>query len=399
MKREIVVSFQPELLPVLRRLPQDKYGITAIQPQFAKLLSDAGVPTRSLFEVLNEADQSVAARASVNLNTVLHSTKYDTDILPEPSKHIIEDDILARYFYQRLPDITLIISALSKLNPALIVGHNDVEPLLRLAALWAKSHHVPFLHVPHAIYLDTDDRGPRIGYDIHDLVTASHLAAGGPYQAQWYRDRDRDLQIFVTGLPQFDRLAGRKRDKHQARKLLRLDEAKPVLVYMSSWRQDTNLLGCHDGVEEAYTNTLLAVKDIPDMQLVVKCHPRGNNTQWHIEQANKLGVRCIVTHEHLDVTLMVADLVLSYGASNVVLEAATIPEIRLLAINGFANDPAVITCDEHIENIRAALVHAMTNPPANYDALLAKYLGPLDGKAHERIANLIMHIAPGNANA
>jgi hypothetical protein len=397
MKRNILVSYQPSLIPILRKLPAEHYNIIALQPQFAKLLSDADIVTSSLFDVLGEGDQGTAARTAVRVINELYTGEFDTTIIPEPAKQAIADHLLARYFYQRLPDLAMILGALGKANPALIVGHNDVEPLLRLSALWAKNHSVPFLHIPHAIYLDTPDRGPHTGYDIHDLVTASHLAAAGPYQAQWYRERDTDLQIYVTGAPQFDRLAGRHRDTKQAKRLLRLDDSKPILVYMSSWRQDTNLLGCHDGVEEAYTNTLLAVKAIPDLQLVVKCHPRGNNVEWHKSQAEKLGVRCVVTAEHLDVTLMAADLVLSYGASNVVLEAATIPDIRLLAINGFTNDPEIITCDEHVENITAALVHAMTNPPANYDALLAKYLGALDGKAHERIANLIMYLAPKEA--
>ena len=158
---------------------------------------------------------------------------------------------------------------------------------------------------------------------------------------------------------------------------------------MSSWSQNTNLLGCHSGVEETYHNLLSALHEFKELQLVVKCHPRGNNVEWHMQEAAKTNLRCVVTAEHLDTTLMAADVVLSYGPSNVVLEAASIPNLRVAVTDGFDDDPEILTIGSATKELMVGIATALTQPAPDMSRLLHKYLGQLDGQAAMRIANLI----------
>ena len=281
--------------------------------------------------------------------------------------------------------------AVDTLKSDLFIVHNDVEPLLRLLALYALAHAIPCLHVPHAVYCDTVSRG-QAGTDIHDLVTASYVAVAGPYQAEWYESRRLQqrmpTQVIPTGLPQFDRLTTPLMERRRACQLLRLDQARPVVMYFSSWRQDTNLLGCHDGVEEAYAAFLAAAKTLPDVQFVIKTHPRGNNLQQHMQEADKAGVRAVVTDNHLDIILCAADLVLTYESSNVILDAACIPGIRLAAVSGFAQDEAVETLPPQGAAIAEAIQALLSAPPRDVSLFRHKYLGVVDGKAKDRVAAL-----------
>jgi len=383
----IIFSTQPNLLPIMRVLAP-KHQLYTLHAQFSKLCEDSGITAPFVASLATATTQRDAIAAASKAHNELYALRPQLEALPAGMNTWLAGGGLAEYFYPRLTDLAMALQSVELAKPDLLVLHNDVEPLHRMLSLWAKAHSVPVLHIPHAIYLETDERGAA-GTDVHDLVTASHLAAAGPFQAQWYRERSPELAIYVTGLPQFDRLAKpRAIDRTRAAKLLRLDPAIPTLVYMSSWRQDTNLLGCHSGVEDTYTAFLQAYKQLPDMQLIIKCHPRGNNTEWHAKTAEALGVQCVVTAEHLDPVLTVADLIFSYGPSNVVLEAATLRHSKLLVSSGFPNDPEIVVAGEEVDSIFAGIAQAALAPLPDYTRFLAKYLGQLDGQAHQRIANL-----------
>jgi hypothetical protein len=195
--------------------------------------------------------------------------------------------------------------------------------------------------------------------------------------------------MHITGLPQFDRLQKPVVDHARACQLFHLSPTKPVIVYMSSWRQDTNLLGCHDGIEESYLAFLNAAKVLPDLQYIVKCHPRGNNVAWHVQEAEKLGVKCAITDQHLDVVLNASDVMFSYGPSNVVLEQATLGNSHLAVVGdamAFGFDPVVVKCSADSMQIADVIRVCLQQPVPDYQAFVQRYLGVLDGQAYKRIA-------------
>ncbi len=382
----IFVSPQPTLMPILREVQE--LGLTTINPQFVKILGDTDIKAQDFSATLTDKARNMAVLDAVRIVTELSTNPVDTKSLVPAVQDFLTVN-LPSYIYTRINDMALLIRGLDELQPKVALVHNDVEPLNRTVALWAKARGVPCLHVPHAIYLENEGRG-AIGTDVHDLITASHIAVAGAYQHTWYAMRDNDhATICITGLPQFDRLQKPVVDHARACQLFHFSPMKPVIVYMSSWRQDTNLLGCHDGIEESYLAFLNAAKVLPDLQYIVKCHPRGNNVAWHVQEAEKLGVKCAVTDQHLDVVMNAADVVLSYGPSNVILECATLNNAHLIVVGdsaAFPNDPEIVKVSADSAQITDALRTCLAQPLPDYRVFVQKYLGVLDGQAYMRIA-------------
>jgi len=381
----ILTSFEPHFIPLLRKLKD--LELVTLHPQFTKMLTDGDVSAKSIGDFMDGDVQSKAAEDAVRLLTAVAATKFSANGL-SPASSTLVGTKLPVYFYPRLMDAAMMVHVLDKAKPKLVLVHNDVEPMPRLVALWAKARGVPCLHVPHAIYLEHDERTP-VGTDIHDLITASDIAVAGPFQQEWYAERGADLaHMRQTGLPQFDRLAVSRGERMMACRLFKLSPVRPVVVYTSSWRQDTNLLGCADAVEESYAAFLAAAKTMPDLQYIVKTHPRGRNTDEHAKKAQEAGVQAAVTEQHLDIALNAADMLVNVGTSNVVLEAATIKRLPLVCVGGgaFPNDPEVVKVKAEPVAIAQAIQNGLRNPPPELDKLIGKYLGQIDGQASERVA-------------
>lgn len=357
-----------------------------LHPQFNKMLTDIDVASKPLGEYADEVLRATSVADAVRIITSIQGGFSANGLSPAVSQLV--ESKLSSFFYQRMVDAALIVRSLDKAKPKLVILHNDVEPILRTVALWAQKRGVPCLHIPHAIYLEHDER-TSVGTDIHDLITASHIAVAGSYQHDWFIERKVDTSAMrITGLPQFDRLAATHISHDRACRLLKMDTSRPVVVYMGSWRQDTNLLGCTDVLEEAYAAFLGAAKQLPELQYIVKCHPRGQNVEDHVKKADEAGIRCAVTDQHLDVILNAADTIVNVGTSNVILEAAYMQPVPMICLGGgaFPNDPeitkvATVTTDSVAQAIRDSL----TTGAPDMHGFVTKYLGNVDGKASERI--------------
>ena len=230
---KILTSQAGNFLPILKQFPNAEFF--TLRQELVQQLSGADLKASPLsagvFSVQDEAFNSAAQ--------VLCAAKSPKNLPPQAGAFFRYN--LKAFLYQRLADLSLIVHALDLKKPDIILLHNDVEMHTMAAALWAKTRGVPCLHIPHGVYQDIN-RGP-VGTDIHDLVTASHLAAAGPFQAQWYHRRDQDLKIKVTGLPQFDWWVDMKMDRERARRLLKLDPKRPVVTFYGHWVRATNKLG------------------------------------------------------------------------------------------------------------------------------------------------------------
>ena len=388
----ILVSAQPLWQPLLKLLArQTNCTFFAMHPEFAKSLRDLDLNAQPLgYGIDGHTLRAAAYSHAVRSLTELAKQKHLGPLHPQCRRYL--EDTLPSYLYPRLGELATLVEAVDRTRPDLILLHNDVEPSTRAVALWAKAHHIPCLHIPHAVYIDGFGRGP-IGTDVHDLVTASHIAVAGPYQDTWYSSRGGHTRL--TGLPQFDKWATPRVPREQAHSLFGLSSDRPVVLYASSWRQDTNLLGCHDGVEESYLNFLQAMKQLPEVQVIVKTHPRASNLPWHVEQAKAAGVPCVVTPHHNEVAFQAADLVLSYGPSNFLIDAAHHDHLRLAAIHGFAEDSVVQTLTEKVDNLRDGIAQMLSEPVFDLKGFVYKYAGIPDGGATARIADYARALLAG----
>lgn len=391
MAPKILFSAQPAFLPIIKEL-KGQIEIWTTHAGFSKLLTDADLPNQLLSDVnLGPLRDLAFAHAAEMVQALALLGKVEKPETLAESSWTAFQRIIAPYLYPRLPEMINVALVLDALKPEVIVLHNDVEPATRLMATWAELNHIPCLHIPHAVYMDTAERGP-IGTDVHDIVTAKRIAAAGPFQANWYHTRDPKAEIRITASLSADRFANLKPFRADAQRLLNLQANQPTITYFSSWRQDTNLLGCTDVVEEGYHAFLSAAALRPQYQYLVKCHPRGQNVEQHVKLAEEHGVTCIVSDQHLDVFLNATDLAIALGPSNVLVEAGYYPFIRLAAINGFEADSEVMTCSTEVEELTVLLDQVML-PVMDATRFVQKYFGPVDGKAYLRLANWIRELA------
>ena len=369
----------------------EEYEFITMSPGFISALGNMDVKAVDLNSFLTQQEWvSVHVDALLLSAQMIDKVPRRSDLLPVESRKAVslEDGALLADIGRRISDFVAMIRCLDVAKPALTIVHNDSDNTTRTIALWSKNNNVPCLHIPHSIYLDSDDRPDG---DIHSILSASHAVASGPFHADWLiRNGMNPGNVWITGLPSFDKVA-EKYNVDQMRRLLKVNSDFPVITYMSSWRQDTNLLGCHDGVEESYMRFLKAAKELvkDNAQIIVKCHPSGNNVKWHAGEAECQGVKCIVTDKHLGPIISVSDLIVSYGPSNVIIEAAIMnPMAGLVVIDGFCSDPEVSSITED-DDMHAAIAEELSGVTSKA-RFINKYVSFADGKSYERICDVIM---------
>ena len=392
---KVLISGNLPFVPVVRALIEQEHEIVTIRPQFAAELRNLELPVRGLIELGTPQVNSKALAGAARL--VKEAGELDGQVemggLSEGARKFMGDG-LAGYLYSKVGDLALFVECMDVYDTDVVVVHNDVEPLTRAAALWARARGKPCLHVPHAIYHEVENK-----YDIHSVITASHLASAGHYQSDWYRTRGfAGAAIAETGLPQFDEYALLALDRQKAQGLLGLDLRRPVICYASSWAQNTNLLGMHDGVEEVYRGVLACAKLMEDVQFLIKVHPRDRNGEMHVKLAKELEAKVVVTANHLPQVLMASDLVFAYGPSNILLEASHVPWLRLACTSGYETDREVakIKADPvDVEFMAAALRALLKSPTVDLASFRWRYLGRCDGGNSARVVEMVGRLIGG----
>jgi hypothetical protein len=389
--KKILVSPADSFIPIITGLAGLGCEIITLTPQFAESLGglelEGGVKSIAHFRTAQVTDEAYnyVGKMIADKSALLPSNK--NGIVPSVKHFFSADGGVRGYLTAKAPDLALVLIIIDEISPDLVLIHNDVEPLTKLAALWAQANGKPALHVPHSIYQNIENP-----HDIHAIFTASHVVSSGDYQTKWFIERGFDpARIVETGLPQYDSFANPKIDRMKARGALDLTIQKPVVTYCSSWSQNTNMMGMHDGVETAYMTILEAAKRLPQIQFVIKLHPRAQADQWHVEQAQRVGVDVTIVKEHLPTVLGASDVIIAYGPSNVLLEAANYEFLKLIATSGFEQDSEIMKVSVDPPNIEAmvsGILQALASGPPNYKDFLWRYLGRRDGKAHERITQI-----------
>lgn len=302
------------------------------------------------------------------------------------------------YIHDALRRQAAFVMALDRLldtrDVAACVVHEDVTETFALLALWAKRRGVPCVHVPHAVYHRPSDHAP-VGEDVHDRVLASHVAAIGTYQAEWYRERSDEVDIRLTGSPQWDHWTRIQRDPEWARKALGLFPG-PVWVYLASWSQWTLGVGDLNNryMEHSERLVMQAAREA-GVQLVYKIHPNAHpqEEQRVAQAAREMGTTCWVVRPYLDLVLQAVDVAIAFGPSNALIEAAlmNVPGVTVFDAGAFGDTGWVRhangTVDSLIEAVRAE------RSSANRDTLIERFAYRADGKATERVVGYVREVA------
>jgi len=135
---------------------------------------------------------------------------------------------------------------------ALAVVNEDLMPVGRGVARWARNNGIPSLVVSHSLILFRP-------YTVHDTLHADVMALFGERGAEGYLDLGVEPQkLRVVGNPSWDRYLALKKERSAVRQevagRLGLDMARPIILFGTTWAANLSAFGD----EKIYRKTLEA---------------------------------------------------------------------------------------------------------------------------------------------
>jgi len=280
-----------------------------------------------------------------------------------------------------------------------VVVHEDVTPRFRALALWGKAQGLPVIHLPHNnCYLQQRP-------DIHDETVADWLLVASPYMREWYAERGFSKQkIKVVGFPGWDYwqhpvVQPAQIPQARARGTFQLEPDVLTLCFCSGWPQRTNAVDDHGMLEVAAHVTLQAAAR-EGWQVIWKMHPGDAQGQEgkYAQLAAGYRVAAVVTRDHLPYALRAADVAVSTGPSNVLVEAGICdrpPLLFPLRGYGFGGEPpweVEPSVDGLVAGVERALGGEWEESRAGF---VKRYAFKQDGKAAERAVRQVKRIVNG----
>jgi hypothetical protein len=273
-----------------------------------------------------------------------------------------------------------------------VVVHEDVTPRFRALALWAKARDVPLIHLPHGNCF------AQSRPDIHDETVADWILAASPYMRNWYSQRGfDDKRIKLVGYPAWDGWIESRPSKDWARRVLHLEQHTPTVALCTGWPQRTNLVDDHEMIEVA-VNVALEAARASGWQVIWKLHPGDGQGQEERSARLMSSYRLagIVTRDHLTLTFVASDVVLSVGPSNVLVEAGLAdrpPALFNLRGYGFDREPPWVI-EPDVANVMDVISGLLDGSEwrKRRAGFVRRYAHRNDGKAIKRSVRAIKRI-------
>lgn len=246
-------------------------------------------------------------------------------------------------------------------------------------------------------------------------LPANHAAAWGEPMAGALRQAGLDDEhIHRIGSSSFDRLFATAASTSREAACIRfgLNPGRPVIVLLHA-RIDSDLRVCASIDGHEHLNTWLALRDLsdrhPDWQIVLKTHPRMDH--WELlaglfAAQIAAGRVSLPRQARLDQVVPAADVVLSVNVSSgSILESLVWPvPVGLIATaTDWHRDPTVGLADlPTLDSIAAAerwIARCLIDPSfraaqvAAGRRVLTHHIGPADGRAAQRLAEVVSRLA------
>lgn len=276
---------------------------------------------------------------------------------------------------------------------AAVVLHEDVTPPVRALLAATRAGGVPSIHLPHGVYA----RERLVGADVHGVLHADVAAVGGSAQRAWFLSRGvAPDRIVVTGNPAWDRQC-----RH------RLDDAAPlgllgrVVTLATSWIGGDSAHRRH--VERLHARMTAAAfaaiaglrRTRDDLRLVLRPHPSApaSSDAALLAQAAAAGVRPDRVERGDATALLAGTDTLVTLPSSIAIEAILLGTPVVSPAFHYDGD-AVHSCDVDADAVAAAITAALADRDdpafaARRADFAARYNGPSDGRAGERVVALI----------
>lgn len=290
-------------------------------------------------------------------------------------------------------------------NPDLILVTSEYGFFERALTVAGKLKGLPTLAVQHG------NIGPlHKGYMYPKGSISAYGSVGTPYcpipdKTAVYGRYDYDLltktsayppsTVVITGQPRYDILAVAKRffNRKEFCSKLNLDPDRKIVLVA------TENLPTPQG-EAFLRNSLRALKNFPDLQIVVKPHPREKG-EWYNRVVKEENVRAMILSRKADTfeALYACDLLIT-GFSTVITEATILGKPSVTLNIGKKEDPTPYYRDITLriyreENLVSAIKEALYNEKTIDNLKKAgkkfayQHAYKQDGKATERVASLI----------
>jgi hypothetical protein len=280
-----------------------------------------------------------------------------------------------------------LLSAVSRTRPAVVATYDEVGSWGRLVAEAARSAGVPSLDLPHAEAADPiGTRG----------ATYDRMAVFGPVASDRLRQAGiADERIVEVGAPNFDELVAAAAQR-------RTPDARQILV-TSQYTAGTMT---PEVKERTLRAAVAAAAPAAPCTVVIRPHPTEHDDLLDRIAAEPApdGVRVSVDRSGTLRDLLLRSWIMITGSSQTVLEAAVvgIPSISINATGG--EDPVTYAAEgialgatdaaTATEQVRRMLDRGSADEQvARARTALERHIGPLDGRAAERTARLILGLA------
>ena len=331
-KRTLLLSGAGNAQPLWAGLAE-RYDLAFFASNAARMAGEMGLSASSMAEYadadLHEDAANEAARLSACVVNALprlqaqFTAAYGADGAPELTADL--GTWFPGFAHHYLKESVAMIKALERLfaakDVAACIVHEDVTYAARGLVGYAKARDVPTIHLPHAAcHLLPGER------DIHRETRADFVLASGEYMANFYAECGMPReQIKTVGVPAWDRFYyDEQPTRKEARAVLHLDDAGPVICYASTWPQTTSL---RSGFERELDEGLSAVLKLArewQAVLAVKVHPSEDPraVEFYTKALESANLPGMITREHLPYVLAASDVLVAQGPSNLCIEAA-----------------------------------------------------------------------------
>jgi glycosyltransferase involved in cell wall biosynthesis len=321
---------------------------------------------------------------------------------PRGARHVC---IAKRMIRKEKPDLILLLNEYGLFERAIVIAAKQLGvPTIALQHGVIHSRHRGYMHSNSEIspngnveapYCPIPDRTAVYGPFYKDLLT--RLSA---YPAE---------RVIVTGQPRYDRMAHMKRLYSRARFLQQhsIDPYHKVVL----WTTQCHGLSMKEN-HRYFTTVLETMSRLEKVSLVIKQHPGEGPTYTKMIQnhlANQ-SVNAVITPGNSDVfeQLFACDLLISKSSTTIMEGAALGKPVIVLNLIGesppigldYVREGVAVEVSRE-EDLASAIEELLTDDgrlARNRKRFIKKYLYKLDGKATDRVINLILKTMSSTRN-
>jgi hypothetical protein len=411
----VVQRFTDIILPVISELQRrDEYRVLVLDRRFSTgrpKLQEAEIPHR-LLEGYEDRTVRTQVRRAARIfrrrwgllrrdNVAVASFRWRNLPLWDVVRRRLHDT-----FFVGFPELVQIIETTRRAfiveRPKIAVVTDERSPFQRAFVEGANGFQIPTLNIQNAIIVE---------YPLGSPISTRKMAVDGEYFKDLLVKMGNDpSKIIVTGQPRFDPLVrGDRRFQREAiMERLGLNPRKKVVSLFSEPRV-TNVREADDDL--FLRATFMAVRDLPDVQVVTKLHPIDFNFVRPRRIALEAGLHDVAIVKDVDLweLLSISDVAL-VTISTVGHEAIAMGR-PLIQVSISKTEPTYIPYAEvgaalevsDITLLGKAIEKALWDPVtfrrleegrANY---LTHFAHKLDGRASERVADLISQMIQESA--